>query len=265
MILSDGEGKPPSSYTGPRNKFERFLCRSLFGAVVKDGRIAIDFGSGLVLGEKSEAEFLLAAPDLWTTVKVIFAPGFNIGETYAIGKWYLKKGVLADFLYSMRHQAPQFYDTYYRLMTGFRGIKHYFQQYVFTRYFTRKVRDHYDFDSKIYEMILGSSMVYTCGFFDSDPLAGEKWSVSTLACQRRYYTNEINNLASSLTDLKSVGPKGLCQFKSGRPHQFSRQYSSAGRGQLPDPTAGAERIAPRRGRKKPRHRDISQPASTMRP
>lgn len=26
------------------------------------------------------------------------------------------------------------------------------------------------------------------------------------------------------TDLKSVGPKGLCRFKSGRPHQFTRIY-----------------------------------------
>ncbi len=172
--MLDNAHATPSNYRGPQTSFERDLCRRIFGLVVSDPRIAINFGHGIVLGDTARADLVLAAPRFWATLKVILTPGLSIGETYAGGEWYLQKGYLADFLFVMRNQAPKFYDTYYRFVSQFKGIRHYFQQYIFPRYFTRKVREHYDFDSQAYEMILGPSMVYTCGFFSGEHFSLEQ-------------------------------------------------------------------------------------------
>jgi len=162
-----GGNRTPASYRAPQTVLERLCCKLLFQAVVNTPRIAIDFGNTPSI-EDISAEFVLASPRPWPSLKILFAPGFNVGDTYAEGDWFLRKGSLTDFLFVMLGQAPLFYRSYYRFMSRLRGLRYYLEQYIFTRYFTRQVRRHYDLDSTIYEMILGKELIYTCGFFDTD-------------------------------------------------------------------------------------------------
>lgn len=113
-----------------------------------------------------DAEFILAPPGLWITIRILFAPNLWVGESFVDGSWYLQKGSLTEFLDVIRKEAPPLFRRYYEFAAALRGLRFYFSQYLFSGYYTRKVRQHYEVDSKIYEMILNSEMVYTCGFFE---------------------------------------------------------------------------------------------------
>jgi len=63
-------------------------------------------------------------------------------------------------------QAPRPFVAYYQFRSKFRGFNYYLGQYLLNRYFSRKVRKHYDIDASIYAMILDDEMSYTCAFFD---------------------------------------------------------------------------------------------------
>jgi cyclopropane-fatty-acyl-phospholipid synthase len=129
-------------------------------------RIQIDFGDP-ASGQNTppDAEFVLAPPKLWTTIKVMLAPDLWVGESYVAGKWYLIKGHLPDFLCAIQQGAKFSFKAYYEFISTLRGIRYYLRQFILNKYYTRQVRRHYEVDSKIYEMILDEEMLYTCAFF----------------------------------------------------------------------------------------------------
>lgn len=133
--------------------------------MIADPRIDIDFEDTIALD--SSSEIILAVPRLIPALKILIAPGLWVGESFVRGQWYLKKGRLTDFLEIILRNPPKKYGWLYSWMQTVKGLRYYSRQYVFNRYFTRKVRNHYDIDSHIYEMLLDDEMVYTCGFFDT--------------------------------------------------------------------------------------------------
>jgi len=111
--------------------------------------------------------FTVAAPDLWTTLKILLRPNLWVGESYVAGKWYLIQGDLADFLEAIQVSANPVFRSYYRILSGMRGLHFFLRQHLLTYFFTRKVARHYEIDSRIYELILDEHMLYTCAFFNS--------------------------------------------------------------------------------------------------
>jgi cyclopropane-fatty-acyl-phospholipid synthase len=154
----------PARYRGPRNAFERLVCRWLFQLMINDNRIAVDYGSGAAA---DQAEFVVACPTLWATIKIVFAPNLNVGETFVTGDWFLRRGRLSDFIALIKTNPPRFYGAYYRFISQFRGFRFFIEQFFLRRYFTRQVRSHYELDSAIYELILDPELVYTCAFFET--------------------------------------------------------------------------------------------------
>ncbi len=135
--------------------------------MIRDRRIAIDFGQAdPECARSDDAQFIVAPPPLWRSLRILLRPNFWTGETFINGDWYLKKGDLAEFLRIIRKQAPRLFAAYYEYLSSFRGLSYYLGQYTLNRYFTRKARKHYDIDALIYEMILDDEMFYTCAFFD---------------------------------------------------------------------------------------------------
>ena len=118
-------------------------------------------------------DFVVAPPGLWTTLKILLAPTLWVGESYVAGSWYLKKGNLADFLELIKTEANATFKAYYYLLSGIKGLRFWLRQRALTRYYTRKVRSHYEVDSRVYELFLDKEMLYTCAFFlhDSNTLA----------------------------------------------------------------------------------------------
>lgn len=114
----------------------------------------------------ANVEFVLAPPRLGTGLRILIAPNLWVGESYAAGLWYLKKGSLSEFLDVIRREAPPIFRKYYEFTAALKGIRHYLSQHLLNVHYTRKVRRHYEVDSKIYEMILDRELVYTCAFFE---------------------------------------------------------------------------------------------------
>jgi cyclopropane-fatty-acyl-phospholipid synthase len=177
----------PRNYAPPRSHLERMACAALFRLILHSKRIQIDFDNR-ASGQNvtTDSEFILAPPGLWTTIKLIFAPGLWVGESFVSGKWYLKKGHLPDFLYAVEEDASFVFKTYYEFISTLRWVRHYLRQFVLNRFYTRKVQAHYDIDSKIYEMMLDEEMFYTCAVFskEDDTLAAAQQTKAAAIIER---------------------------------------------------------------------------------
>ena len=174
----------PARYRRPRNAFERLLCRWLFQLMIKDSRIAVDYGLGTAT---DQTEFVVACPTLWAAIKIVLAPNLNVGETFVAGAWFLERGRLSDFIALIKTNPPRLYGGYYRFISQFRGFRFYIEQFYLRGYFTRQVRSHYELDAAIYELILDPELVYTCAFFETseDTLAEAQQRKITTVKRRR--------------------------------------------------------------------------------
>src|SRR5580704_4764973 len=157
----------PNTYVSPRSAIEIFACKLLFRIMIRSPRIRIRFETESDSpNDDTEFEFVLASPRLWTAIKLLIAPNLWVGESFTSGEWYLCQGDLSDFLEVVQKDAPRAFLRYYEFTAALRGVRYYLGQYLLNRYYTRKVRRHYEVDSRVYEMILDPEMVYTCGFFE---------------------------------------------------------------------------------------------------
>src|SRR5664279_3749614 len=93
----------PRSYVGPRRPIDRWLCKRLCRLMISSDLITVATDADSL---SNDAEFVLAAPQSWTALKILIAPNLWVGKSYAAGLWYLKKGNLADFLEVIRNEAP---------------------------------------------------------------------------------------------------------------------------------------------------------------
>jgi cyclopropane-fatty-acyl-phospholipid synthase len=155
---------PPPNYAPPKSPLEIRICKLLFGTMFDDRRIYVDYGRGEPA--PPEADYVLAPPRLTPAVRLILAPNLWAGESFINGAWYLKKGNLSEFLRLCTHNSKSAFASYYDFTSRIRGVRYYIGQYLLNKYYTRKVKTHYDVDSKIYEMFLDDEMVYTCAFFN---------------------------------------------------------------------------------------------------
>lgn len=153
----------PHGYKPPYRRIERWICKQIFRLMISSKCVHVDFDI-----DGHDADFVLAPPRLWPTLKVLLAPNMCIGETFVAGQWYLKKGALRDFLHVIKRDAHGLYGRYFTFVSRLRGARYYVGQHILNRYYTRKAKRHYEVDAKIYEMILDPEMAYTCAFFDAE-------------------------------------------------------------------------------------------------
>jgi cyclopropane-fatty-acyl-phospholipid synthase len=144
---------------------EIFICKLLLTIMIRSPRVRVAFNDDEDNGD-AEFDFVLLPPRFWTVIKIMALPNLWVGESFTAGAWYLRKGDLSDFLEAIRKDAPGGFEQYYRFTAALRGLRYYLGQHLLSRYYTRKVKRHYDVDSRIYEMILDPEMLYTCAFFE---------------------------------------------------------------------------------------------------
>src|SRR6266705_657907 len=148
-VRMNNEHSTPANYSPPRSAIETLLCRLLLGFMVNSKRVHIDFGrDDGGANDPRDVDFVLAAPRLAAAIRMMLAPGLRVGESFVAGEWYLKKGSLSDFLHAGKTNARSPFKEYYKLTAKVGGIRHYLGQYILNKYFTRKVKHHYDLDSK---------------------------------------------------------------------------------------------------------------------
>ena len=105
---------------------------------------------------------------LSTVLWILTNPTFQVLETYMRGKWKLERGDLGDFLVDMSHSMQAGYNRYYNIARIPNYLSRHLKQFAFTRYFTRRVRHHYNIDEIIYSYLLGETWAYSCGFFENE-------------------------------------------------------------------------------------------------
>lgn len=156
----------PYGYRGARSRIEIWAVKSLFRLFGLDKHIEVVFQAPpeTIEGEKP---FVLMAPDFWATLKIVFDPEFQVGETYVDGKWFLKKGELTDFFATLFGGPKSGFYKYFRLSSKIYSAAFLARQYFFPIASTRKSAHHYDEDHELYSNILDDDFLYTCAFFDS--------------------------------------------------------------------------------------------------
>ena len=139
---------------------------------IKLTQIILPKGSSLLITKKNYSQntkhdFVLCAPSLITSIKLLINPLYWVPESYAANKWHLHKGDLADFFTFALESVDGIYSQYFNYLSKRKGVKHQLKQKYFTRYFTRQVKEHYEIDPDIYSCFLDEEMVYTCAFFEN--------------------------------------------------------------------------------------------------
>ncbi|MDX8355858.1 cyclopropane-fatty-acyl-phospholipid synthase family protein [Cognatiyoonia sp. IB215182] len=114
-----------------------------------------------------EPEVVIAPPSLTQIFFIMRDPSFYLPEAFVKGHWYVESGNLADLvvlLHNRRGAKPPNSGVFGGLIRTFLHVR---KQYV-QPLLTREVKTHYNSNSKLFELILGPSMVYSCAFFDED-------------------------------------------------------------------------------------------------
>ena len=106
----------PGQYHAPRSWLERKIVGYIISFIVSGSRTEICFEDHLDPQEKQrDADFVLAAPSVWTLIKILIFPAFQSGETYRRGDWYLIKGELTAFLEDLYQDQNRVFFRYFLL------------------------------------------------------------------------------------------------------------------------------------------------------
>ena len=158
----------PLQYTGPKYFWERKIVEKIFNFMLGSEDVAIvtkDIDAHEL--RNNDKKFLVCAPSLLQTLKMLINPDIFVGEAYQHGYWFIKKGELYQIMeYFLNRQDARFVK-YFEFLSKSKGIKFFLSQIFFVKYFTRKVKLHYDITPYIYETILDKNLLYTCAIFES--------------------------------------------------------------------------------------------------
>ena len=156
-----------TDYGATRSRLERGCTTLLFRLLFRGLPFALDFGDGDLRPMSDQgAEFHFAPPRFLTLISILVNPGLRLGETFMQGSWHLTKGNLAQFLLMLvteKRSAKKQHGLTFGLL---QAINHYYKQFLTTFTATRKVAEHYDENTRFFELMMDADLVYTCGFFD---------------------------------------------------------------------------------------------------
>lgn len=117
--------------------------------------------------QNAEALFVVDTPPLPIAILMFVSPTYWVPEAYSRGHWSLKKGDLAEFILFGSENASGGYRRYLKYVQKRMTLSHLLKQKVFHKFFTRKVKSHYELDPDFYAQILDPEMVYTCAFYET--------------------------------------------------------------------------------------------------
>jgi cyclopropane-fatty-acyl-phospholipid synthase len=164
--------RPPASiradYKTVRGLLRRDLIARTFELLFPKICFEIDFQDGDVRKIGSGVSTLkVAPPSLLEICKILLNPNFRLPESFVNGKWFVSEGELAEFVVLMTRRTGAKANNS-GIGMGIRNfVRHIYKQYLHVAA-TREARHHYNKDPRIYEIVLGPSMIYSCAFFNSE-------------------------------------------------------------------------------------------------
>ncbi|PCI04102.1 MAG: hypothetical protein COB78_07140 [Hyphomicrobiales bacterium] len=155
--------------SSPKRPINQRIVHWLLGIMINEEFVHF---ANLSTGNKLSKPYIIHAPSLGITIRMFLNPTYWIPEAYCRGHWNLEKGDLSDFIEHITDNVRGSYRRYFEFQQSRPTFLHILKQKLFHRYFTRKVKKHYNLNSEIYAKFLDSEMVYTCAFFEEgDSLA----------------------------------------------------------------------------------------------
>lgn len=159
----------PLNYIPPKGYLEKKIVKKITEKIIKDERILIDINDDIKLNELTiNNKIVFAPPRLIPLLKLIIFPDYYVGDTYVKGDWYLKRGDVSSFLVNILANGAKSFKSYFYSISSIIGIRYLLKQIIFVKYFTRKVKKHYNIDADLYELFLDKDMLYTCAFFEDE-------------------------------------------------------------------------------------------------
>lgn len=146
-------------------KLEKRISTYIFNALVIRKKNVM-FSSQVELNGET-ADFIVSDLSLLTCFRIILNPKYWVAELYSRGEWELKKGDLSNFLLYVTENLKSPYNKYFNFLER-SSFFHTISQNILTKYFTRKVKNHYNLDPEIYSSFLDDEMVYTCAFYENN-------------------------------------------------------------------------------------------------
>lgn len=156
----------PSNYRGPQNQVESSLVYAIFKLIF--GNSATASGRADVLIRCNGEDCIIAMPSIFDALRILASPSVASGDLYVKGKWFLRMGSLARFASFGFSSFTDRYKRYFACVREFKGLNHYAKQKLLVKRYTRQVREHYDLDSTLYELMLDGNLYYTCALFEND-------------------------------------------------------------------------------------------------
>lgn len=160
------ENRRPENYRPPKSRLGKRLVKAILPKMIGNENVYLDFEGGILPQEALNSRVVLAAPTFWKMMYILMSPRMQSGETFRRGEWYIRKGSLSELVEEMYKDKDRAFFRYFLFLSNFRGLKFALKQRLFVRFFTRKVKAHYNVDSDLYETFLDKEMVYTCAFFN---------------------------------------------------------------------------------------------------
>jgi cyclopropane-fatty-acyl-phospholipid synthase len=155
-----------SDYQTISSKSERFFITKLFQKLFSKITFEIDYLDGDVRKIGSGfSNIKVAPPKLFQICRILLNPNYYLPQAFVDGHWYVSEGELSDFVVLMTRRSGEKTSNSGATFGMSKCARYLYKQYLNVES-TREVRRHYNQNYKIYEAVLGTSMIYSCAFFE---------------------------------------------------------------------------------------------------
>ncbi|MDV7339591.1 cyclopropane-fatty-acyl-phospholipid synthase family protein [Terasakiella sp. A23] len=114
---------------------------------------------------RGKPAFKITPPKLSSLIRIIIDPDYYGCEEYINGNWSCEDQALSDFIIFVSTKSKFNNGFGQKLFSVLAKPIFYLSQSLYQKSSKLKVRHHYNFVDKFYELVIGQSMLYSCAFF----------------------------------------------------------------------------------------------------
>jgi cyclopropane-fatty-acyl-phospholipid synthase len=166
-LLATGSRLAADESPGQSPTVARRIVRTLFRRLLESDSVQI-VSDDRSMPASADDPIYVRLPNLYWTARILMQPDTLLGQTYVDQRWLVQPEKLFSFLHLIRSQDRSGLQQWFLFSTRFHTIRDALKQRLFPIRSTRAVVEHYNTDPVFMSFILGSSLSYTCAFFDQD-------------------------------------------------------------------------------------------------
>jgi cyclopropane-fatty-acyl-phospholipid synthase len=177
-------GRPDVSHITTGRSLERWILRWIFKSLLSPDAVEFAFDDPNPPPPVHSPAIRLRLPNLYHTIQILLRPDIMLGQAYVDGHWSVPPHDLYAFLHLLRSQESSRLQKWFMVSNRFHLLRDLFKQRLFPLRSTRAVVDHYNTNADFVSLVLGSTLSYTCAFFEARDIsvdAGQERKLTTIA------------------------------------------------------------------------------------